>query len=81
MVSRLHSTDADILSETYEPGGTRLRVLVREDLADDLRRAVTGLPRHVAHVVRTTDMVVSLARARWAAVMRPFAFGRTTSGS
>ncbi|WP_158288667.1 hypothetical protein [Ornithinimicrobium flavum] len=39
---------------------------VRE-LAADLRRAVTGLPRHVAHVVRTTDMVVSLARARWAA--------------
>lgn len=42
---------------------------VRE-LADDLRRAVTGIPRHVAHVVRTTDMVISLARARWAAEAR-----------
>ncbi|NUL43776.1 GTPase HflX [Cellulosimicrobium funkei] len=38
VVSRLHSPDADIISETYEAEGTRLRVLVREDIADDLRR-------------------------------------------
>lgn len=37
------------------------------DLVGDLRRAATGLPKHVAHLVRTTDMVIWLARARWAA--------------
>ena len=43
VVSRLHSPDADIISEAYEAEGTRLRVLVRQELADDLRRyAVDG---------------------------------------
>ena len=37
VVSRLHSPEAEIISETYEPEGTRLRVLVREDIADELR--------------------------------------------
>ena len=36
VVSRLHAADAEILSEAYEEGGTRLSVLVREDLASDL---------------------------------------------
>ncbi|MDY6055109.1 GTPase HflX [Micrococcus sp.] len=36
VVSRLHSEDAEILAEAYEEGGTRLSVLVREDIAEDL---------------------------------------------
>lgn len=36
VVSRLHSVDAEILSETYEETGTRLTVLVRRDIAADL---------------------------------------------
>ena len=35
LVSRLHSADAEILAEGYEEGGTRLSVLVREDIAPD----------------------------------------------
>ncbi len=42
VVSRLHSPEAEIISETYEPEGTRLRVLVREDIADELRPYVQG---------------------------------------
>lgn len=41
VVSRLHSQDAKILTETYEPEGTRLSVLVRkEDYEDFTRYAV-----------------------------------------
>lgn len=36
LVSRLHSADAEILAEGYEEGGTRLSVLVRQDIAPDL---------------------------------------------
>ena len=36
LVSRLHSPDAEILSETYEEGGTRLHVLVRPDVAGEI---------------------------------------------
>ena len=36
VVARLHSPDAEILSETYEESGTRLEVLVRPDIAADL---------------------------------------------
>ncbi|MCK6094526.1 GTPase HflX [Micrococcus sp. EYE_162] len=36
VVSRLHSADAEILAEAYEEGGTRLTVLVREDIAAEL---------------------------------------------
>ena len=35
LVSRLHSEDAEILAEGYEEGGTRLSVLVRQDLAPE----------------------------------------------
>ena len=40
LVSRLHSADAEILAEGYEEGGTRLSVLVREDIAPDLAEFV-----------------------------------------
>lgn len=36
VVSRLHSADAEILAEAYEESGTRLTVLVREDIAAEL---------------------------------------------
>ncbi len=36
LVSRLHSPDAEILSETYEEGGTRMHVLVRPDVAGEI---------------------------------------------
>ena len=42
VVSRLHSVDAEILSETYEEGGTRLSVLVRQDVAADLEQYRVG---------------------------------------
>ena len=42
VVSRLHSPEAEIISETYEAEGTRLRVLVREDIADELRPFIQG---------------------------------------
>ena len=42
VVSRLHSPEAEIISETYEAEGTRLRVLVREDIADELRPYIQG---------------------------------------
>ncbi|MFJ3312622.1 GTPase HflX [Micrococcus endophyticus] len=35
LVSRLHSEDAEILAEGYEEGGTRLSVLVRQDLVPE----------------------------------------------
>ncbi|MFB1427637.1 GTPase HflX [Micrococcus endophyticus] len=35
LVSRLYSEDAEILAEGYEEGGTRLSVLVRQDLAPE----------------------------------------------
>ena len=40
LVSRLHSADAEILAEGYEEGGTRLSVLVREDIAPDFAEFV-----------------------------------------
>ena len=40
LVSRLHSADAEILAEGYEEGGTRLSVLVREDIAPDFAEYV-----------------------------------------
>ena len=40
LVSRLHSADAEILAEGYEEGGTRLSVLVREDIALDFAEFV-----------------------------------------
>ncbi len=36
LVSRLHSPDAEILSESYEEGGTRMHVLVRPDVAGEI---------------------------------------------
>ena len=36
VVSRLHSWDAEILSTEFEEGGTRMSVLVRQDMAADL---------------------------------------------
>ena len=35
LVSRLHAQDAEILAEGYEEGGTRLSVLVRQDIAPE----------------------------------------------
>ncbi|MCT1761612.1 GTPase HflX [Micrococcus luteus] len=40
LVSRLHSADAEILAEGYEEGGTRLSVLVRQDIAPDFAEYV-----------------------------------------
>ncbi|RZB22960.1 GTPase HflX [Micrococcus luteus] len=40
LVSRLHSADAEILAEGYEEGGTRLSVLVRQDIAPDFAEFV-----------------------------------------
>ena len=40
LVSSLHSADAEILAEGYEEGGTRLSVLVREDIAPDFAEFV-----------------------------------------
>ncbi|MGW3944620.1 GTPase HflX [Micrococcus endophyticus] len=37
LVSRLHSEDAEILAEGYEEGGTRLSVLVRQDLVPEYK--------------------------------------------
>ena len=48
VVSRLHSVDAEILSETYEEGGTRLSVLVRQDVAADLEQYRVDAPGGVA---------------------------------
>lgn len=37
------------------------------EVGTDLRKAATAIPRKMVQVVRTTDMVLHLARARWAA--------------
>lgn len=42
LVSRLHSADAEILAEGYEADGTRLSVLVRQDLAPEFTEYVVA---------------------------------------
>lgn len=51
------------------------------EVGNDLRKAVTAIPAKLVQVVRTTDMVLNLARARWAtdAAARAAALHRATA--